>query len=232
MYEILKIPDIILVPSFFVKDLFLKYYPFIRPRIKILPLGIPPIVRPRKPKERGKKMRFCYFGNILPFKGLHLLIDAFKSLPQGRAILTIYGSGTPWTESYDHQLKEQARGYSIDFRGPFKRENLSEALNDQDVVVLPSLCPESFSLVIREANSLGLPVIASRIGAIPEAVEEGVNGLLFEPGDVEGLTRCMSRFIDEPNLIEKMASKMPKVKWMPEHAMELIKIYQEIKGKG
>jgi len=232
MYEILKIPDIILVPSFFVKDLFLKYYPFIRPRIKILPLGIPPIVHPRKPKERGKKMRFCYFGNILPFKGLHLLIDAFKNLPQGRAILTIYGSGTPWTESYDHQLKEQARGYSIDFRGPFKREDLSEALNDQDVVVLPSLCPESFSLVIREANSLGLPVIASRIGAIPEAVEEGVNGLLFEPGDVEGLTRCMSRFIDEPNLIEKMASKMPKVKWMPEHAMELIKIYQEIKGKG
>ena len=232
MYEILKIPDIVLVPSLFVRELFLKYYPFLRSRIQVLPLGIPPIVGPVSPRERGKRMRFCYFGNIFPFKGLHVLIDAFKNLPQGRATLTIYGSGTSWTRSYDEQLKDQARGYSVDFRGPFKREHLSEALNDQDVVVLPSLCPESFSLVIREANALGLPVIASRIGAIPEAVKDGVNGVLFEPGDVEALTHRMRRFVDEPHLIEKMASSMPRVHWMSDHALELTRIYQEINGKG
>jgi glycosyltransferase involved in cell wall biosynthesis len=98
-------------------------------------------------KEVNGKVKFCYFGNILPLKGIHLLIDAFKALPRGKATLTIYGSRNPWTEVYYDQLKSQANGFSVDFRGPFKRENLSEALRDQDIAVLPSICPESFSFI-------------------------------------------------------------------------------------
>jgi glycosyltransferase involved in cell wall biosynthesis len=231
MYEILKIPDVLLTPSRFVKDLFLKYYPFVQSRIRILQLGIPPVGSQGGPKKMDEKMRFCYFGNILPLKGLHLLVDAFKNLPKGKALLTIYGSRNPWTEAYYDQLKEQASGFLVDFRGPFKREDLAEVLKDQDVVVLPSICPESFSFVIREANSLGLPIIASRIGAIPEAVEHGVNGFLFEPGNIEDLKRCMLRFIEAPGLVQEMALKMPKVKFMAEHAAELIEIYKGVVGK-
>jgi glycosyltransferase involved in cell wall biosynthesis len=145
--------------------------------------------------------------------------------------LTIYGSRNPWTEAYFDQLVKQANGFSVYFRGPFKREELSEALNDQDVAILPSICPESFSFVIREANSLGLPVIASRIGAIPETVEEGVNGLLFEPGNVADLRECMLRFIQEPELIQKMTLKMPKVQSMADHARELVESYKTILGR-
>jgi glycosyltransferase involved in cell wall biosynthesis len=82
--------------------------------------------------------------------------------------------------------------------------------------------------VIREANSLGMPVIASRMGAIPEAVQEGVNGLLFEPGNIEDLKSCMLKFIESPELVQKMALKMRKVKSMAEHALELEKIYRGI----
>ena len=117
------------------------------------------------------------------------------------------------------------------FQGSFQRENLSEILKDQDVVILPSIWPETFSLVIREANLMGLPVIASRIGAIPEAVHEGVNGFLFEPGNVGELRRLMLRFIEDPDLARKMASHMPKTKFMEEHAMELEEIYQGIIAK-
>jgi glycosyltransferase involved in cell wall biosynthesis len=226
MYEILKIPDVLLVPSSFVKKQFLKYYPFIESRLKVVPLGILPVEGQKRHKEVNGKVRFCYFGNILPLKGIHLLIDAFKALPRGKATLTIYGSRNPWTEVYYDQLKSQANGFSVDFRGPFKRENLSEALRDQDIAVLPSICPESFSFIIREANSLGLPVIGSRIGAIPEAIKEGENGFLFEPGNIGELRDCMVRFIEEPELLKKMALKMPKVKSMAEHAEELIEIYK------
>jgi glycosyltransferase involved in cell wall biosynthesis len=228
MYEILKIPDVLLVPSSFVKEQFLKYYPFIEPRLKIVPLGILPVNGQGKGKKVNGKVRFCYFGNILPLKGLHLLIDAFKALPQGKATLTIYGSRNPWTETYYDQLEKQANGFSVDFRGPFKRENLSEALRDQDIAVLPSICPESFSFIIREANSIGLPVIASRIGAIPEAIREGENGLLFEPGNIKELRDSMLRFVKEPGLLQRMALKMPKVKSMAEHALELEEIYKGI----
>ena len=231
MYEILKIPDVLLVPSSFVKEQFLKYYPFIEPRLKVVPLGILPVEGQGRDKKVNGKVRFCYFGNILPLKGLHLLIDAFKALPRGKADLTIYGSRNPWTEVYYDRLKSQANGFSVDFRGPFKRENLSEALRDQDIAVLPSICPESFSFIIREANSLGLPVIGSRIGAIPEAIKEGENGLLFEPGNIKELRDCMLRFVEEPGLLPRMALKMPKLKSMAEHALELEEFYKGVVRK-
>jgi glycosyltransferase involved in cell wall biosynthesis len=228
MYEIFKIPERVLVPSCYVQEMFLKYYPVLRAKIRVLPLGIPPIHGGDDPRRPGEKIRFCYFGNILPFKGVHVLIEAFKKLPQGKAVLTIYGERKPWMETYDYydDLSRQGAEGSIEFRGSFERKDIAGALSDQDVVVLPSLCPESFSLAIREANTLGLPVIASRIGAILEAVEEGRNGFLFEPGDREGLTRCMLRFIDEPNLAQRMAPHMPKAKFMDEHAVEMEEIYK------
>ncbi len=228
MYELFKIPEVLLVPSAFVRDQFLRYYPSLRSKMKVLPLGIFPIEGQRRPKAGDGRIRFCYFGNILPIKGVHLLIDAFKTLPMGKAHLTIYGSRNPWTETYYDRLKGSANGFSIDFRGFFKRESLAEALSDQDVVILPSICPESFSFVIREANGMGLPVIASRIGAIPEAVKEGANGFLFKSGNRDDLKRCMLRFIEQPGLAEEMASRMPKVKAMEEHAVELLNLYKGI----
>jgi glycosyltransferase involved in cell wall biosynthesis len=233
MYEVLKLCDLLLTPSQFVKDLFLKYYSSFEPKIRVLSLGIPPIRDPHRTKLTDEKIRFCYLGNILPFKGIHVLIDAFKSLPRGKAALTIYGSRKPWCESYAYYdgLKEEAKGLPVEFRGSYQREDLPGVLNDQDVLVLPSICPETFSLVIREANLMGLPVIASRIGAIPEAVREGVNGFLFEPGNVGDLRRFMLRFIEDPELVRKMASQMPKTKFMEEHASEMVALYDRILEK-
>jgi glycosyltransferase involved in cell wall biosynthesis len=230
MYELFKIPKAVLTPSAFVKDQFLRYYPSFRSKMKVLPLGIFPIEGQRRSQAGNGRIRFCYFGTILPIKGVHLLIDAFKTLPREKTHLTIYGSRNPWMGTYYDRLKESAKGFSIDFRGFFKRESLAEALSDQDVVILPSVCYESFSFVIREANSLGLPVIASRIGAIPEAVKEGVNGFLFKSGNSDDLKRCMLRFIEEPGLLQRMALKIPKVKSMAEHALELEEIYKGIIG--
>ena len=236
MFEMLKKPDLLLVPSAFVQSVILKYYPFVRPKMKVLPPGIPPIPGNRllryPHKAPGGKIRFCYFGNILAIKGLHVLIDAFRDLPRERATLTIYGGRTSWNETYYDRLKQQASDLPVKFRGPFERDRLSDALKDQDVVVLPSICYETFSFVIREANHLGLPVIASRIGAIPEAIEEGKNGLLFAPGDSESLRRCMLRFIEEPESIQAMDVKARRVKMMEEHAAELVGIYQQVAGKN
>lgn len=231
MFEMFKALDLVLTPSRFVRDLHLKYYPSLVRKLRVLPLGIPPIPGARRVEEPRGMMRFCYFGNILPIKGLHVLLDAFKGLPKGRAILTLYGERTPWNAAYYDQLREEASGHPVSFRGSFKREDLCEALKDQDVVVLPSICPESFSLVVREANRVGLPVVASSIGAIPEVVEDGRNGLLVEPGNVEAWKQCLLRLIDQPRLVTHMASRLPKAKDMADHAKELVDLYREVLEK-
>jgi glycosyltransferase involved in cell wall biosynthesis len=227
MYEVLKIPEVLLVPSHFMKDQYLKYYSSFDSKIQVLPLGVPPIHGSRKPRERKGEIRFCYYGNILPTKGVHVLLDAFKTLPEGKAFLTIYGARTAWNDCYYDRLREEASGLPVYFRGPFDRDQLAEALSDQEVVILPSICYESFSFVIREAIQLGLPVIAARMGAIPEAIEEGVNGFLFKPGDSKDLGRWMLRFIEKPELIRSMASKKKQAKSMAEHAAELTDLYQK-----
>jgi glycosyltransferase involved in cell wall biosynthesis len=74
-------------------------------------------------------------------------------------------------------------------------------------------------------------VIASRLGAIPEAITEGANGFLFQPGDSKDLGNRMLRFIEKPELIRSMALKKKQAKSMAEHAAELIDLYRGVIGK-
>ena len=69
---------------------------------------------------------------------------------------------------------------------------------------MPVIWEETFSLVIREALQAGLPVIAARRGALPEIIEDGRNGLLFEPEDADDLRRCLRRLLDEPGLLARL----------------------------
>jgi glycosyltransferase involved in cell wall biosynthesis len=78
------------------------------------------------------------------------------------------------------------------------RADLEEFYRNARFLVVPSVWEETFSLVSAEAMSHGVPVLASRIGAIPYTVAEGVTGELFAPGDVEGLAAAMRRLWDDP----------------------------------
>jgi GT2 family glycosyltransferase len=78
------------------------------------------------------------------------------------------------------------------------------ALASLDALVVPSVWPETSPLVIREAFLAGRPVIASDIGGIPELVDHAQNGLLFAPGDIDGLARALRRLADEPGLLDRL----------------------------
>lgn len=229
MFEVLKKVDQILVPSKFVLKMYLKYYRKLRSKMRLIPWGIPPVKPSLKTETDEQRVRFCYYGILLPHKGVHLLMESLRRLPQGRLLLTLFGDKTDWNASYYQYLQELSNGLPVEFRGSFDRSLLSEILKDQDVVILPSLCPETFSFVIREANAMGIPVIGSRIGAIPEVIRHGINGFLFKPNDVGELSDCMAKFIESPKLIYEMRRKMKRQKTMEEHASELVTLYGEIR---
>ena len=89
------------------------------------------------------------------------------------------------------------RDIRVTYHGFVSLNNLVKLLEHIDAVVLPSICYENSPTVIYEAFLIGVPVIASRIGGIPELVEDGVSGLLVAPGNTEELVAAMHRIHNE-----------------------------------
>lgn len=133
--------------------------------------------------------RFVYVGHVRPSKGIHELISAAEKLPAG-AILDIYG---PFFDG----LAETSfkRGGRASYRGVLAPGEVVPTLSKYDAFVLPSKAvSEGYPGAILEAFSVGLPVIATNVGGIPEIVDERC-GILIEPGDEEALASAMCRLV-------------------------------------
>lgn len=220
----LEVADVILSPSTYVKEAFaVQNMP--ADRIQPLAWGMPTgWTLPWQPRKSSEPLRVRYFGRIGPSKGINILLKAFKQV-NGNAHLYIHGGGADKYELELHKLA--ADDNRITFAGPYKRQALGQLLARTDVTVVPSIWPETFCLVPRESLMAGVPVIASRIGAIPEAVKHEVNGLLVKSGDVQALASVLQRFIDEPDLYKRLIqSSRLMVKTVKQECDELIGIYE------
>ncbi len=140
--------------------------------------------------------------SFLPFKGQELLLDAARELV-GRfpALKMVFiGDGPNLGE-----VKRRAGSLGVAQNCVFAgfRENAARYFHLADVAVIPSR-NESFPRVALEAMAAGVPLVASRVGGIPEQVEEGVTGLLVAPGDGEGLAGSIERLLADPGLRQEM----------------------------
>jgi len=187
--------------------------------------GFRPASRPRV-----AELRFGYIGSLLRHKGVELIVRAFQQLRAPGAELELHGFALPQS-AFTQALYRLAEGDPrIHFAGPYDKSELPDLLNRLDVLLIPSLWHETFSFVTREAVLAGLPVIASRMGGIPEAIEDGVNGLLLPPGDLAAWTAAMQRVVDQPDLVARLhrAQLSRTIKSMAEHAVELSQLYARL----
>lgn len=179
-------------PSRFVADIFKREMPGLG--IRVVPHSVKTIscaVNSASGEEIG---RFLYVGSLTPEKGIRTLLKAFRGMPESCS-LKIYGSGR---QGYVKKLRKAAAGDGrIVFAGTAGHETIEHAYLDADCVVIPSEVPETYCMVLHEALASGRFVVASRIGAIPEAVAEGRSGLLFEPGNAGDL---LEKMLDSLNL--------------------------------
>lgn len=149
-----------------------------------------------------ENIRFVFIGRLDHYKGVRTLLDAFRSLDTSTARLEIGGEGILSTE-VENRAQQDPR---ITFYGAVDPERRRQIMRDADVLVCPSTWPEAFGLVVLEAYASGLPVIASRAGALPDLVEDGQTGLVVEPGSVMALNRAM-RQVHDPGLRRKLAHR-------------------------
>ena len=143
-------------------------------------------------------IQFGFLGRLDPTKGLEVLLEAVRRLPQGRWRLKVGGRGPASYESY---LRAKYKMLEVDFVGYVNPDSFLPKI---DVLVVPSVWQEPAGRVIMEAYAHGIAVVGARIGGIPELIEEDGTGLLFTPGNSDDLARQMRKFTDHPTIIDGM----------------------------
>jgi len=172
-------------------------------------------------------IRFGFVGTLVWHKGVHVLLEAVRRLPADQFELEIWGSLETFPD-YAMQLKALAQGLPVRFGGAFDNDDAAAVYDRFDVLVVPSLWPENSPLVIHEAFMAGIPVVASRIGGLPELVTDGINGLLFDPSSSASLANALRTLVDWPERIAQMANRVPLVKTIEEDARDWERRYETL----
>jgi len=160
----------------------------------------PGLCEPRQP------VRLLTVGRCDPIKGYEQLLQAVSRLRAYPIRLTIVGDvedDPAYTDSLRRLTKDLGISGIVTFTGHLPRQGLVEHYSRSDIFVLPSL-HEGYGLVLAEAMSFGLPVVATNVGGIPEIVENGKTGLLVPPGQIGPLSSAIETLIREPGLCQKL----------------------------
>lgn len=150
------------------------------------------------PEPNGGRPYFLFVGRLEKIKGLDEVIPLFRTY--GDADLVIAGDG-----EYGEELKAQARGLDrVKFLGRVPLEELGRYYRSALALIVPSVCFETFGIILIEAFRHGTPVIARRLGPFPEIVETAQGGDLFEGPD--DLLEAMRRFQQDPAYRQEKAT--------------------------
>lgn len=167
------------------------------------------LFRPFKIKKEEPKFKIVFSGRIDStsfWKGQDYLFEAVVQLiKEGYNLqLNLIGEGNLVE---DYKKKYQKYSQNIQFLGKFKYEDVPKELCKNDVLILPSITEsESFGMVLAEANACGLPIIGSRIGGIPEIIQDNYNGLLVNPKNISDLKEAILKLYNNKEFRIKLGN--------------------------
>lgn len=162
------------------------------------------LVLPRPvPHPERTTVRFLYSGIYGRRKGSYDLVEAFAKASMD-AELWMFGDGE--IEQVRAHAAAQPNGERIKVSPWLSHSEYLQRISEFDAFVLPSYA-EGLPMSILEAIGQGLPVVSTRVGGIPDAVRDGVNGLLVEPGDIQALAAALEKLASRPALRAEMAAE-------------------------
>ncbi len=203
--------DAIHTPAAFLEG-FYRSFGMRQEKVYWIPNFAPPDLRRPETNRRDPSMlHVVYIGQINPLKGIHVLIEGIQRAnamvgenTTRKLRLTIYGNDQAFPEyraQLDHRIGSDE---TIRFAGVLPRARLGEALAEADVLALPSIWPEVAPIVTLEALAMGVPVLASGVGGVPEVVLHGRNGWIVPPGDPQAIADALVTWIREPETLEQL----------------------------
>jgi glycosyltransferase involved in cell wall biosynthesis len=173
--------------------------------VQVIPNGVDTErFRPGKTRT-DEQIRIVVLAQLIRRKGIQYLVQALERLDAStreKCLVDVYGTGPFRTEL---EKMTQAAGLEeiLTFHGLLEGEKTPDTLRNADVFVLPSL-QEGMPLALLEAMASGLPAIATSVGDVPSAIEDGNTGLLVPPGDVEALGAALARIVTDQALRQRL----------------------------
>ena len=163
----------------------------------------------------SQDLNILFFSNLLPEKGLMNLLLAFVALQPEFPNIRLHVCGASFDSKEDLKIKsfidQHDLGHKVCMAGPCYGERKYTIFSESDIFVFPSYFEEEcMPLVILEAMSAQLPIVATRIGAIPEMISDGTDGFLVSPRDQDQLQERIETLILNPGLREKMGHEAYK----------------------
>ncbi len=171
--------------------------------------GLDPMDFEHLPERKSETPTVLFVGGLEPRKGLDDLVRAMKSvaegIPSARLVVVAKAGfrGTEQWSSYESLARNLGLTNRIDFHESVDQETLLGLYSDCDVLALPSR-NEGWGLALMEAMACGKPVVATRVGGIPELVENGTEGILVDAGDIKGIADSIARLLKDPALRARM----------------------------
>ena len=167
----------------------------------------------------SKNNTLLFIAELTKEKGCNTLLKAFfkvsKILPNIKLI--IIGDG-PERINLINQAKKLNIIRKISFTGNVKREKLINFYKSTNILIVPSIWMENSGLVIIEAMSFGIPIIACNVGGIPSLIQDGINGYLFKPGDKHDLALKLDKILDNAGNAIKMGER--SLEMVEQHQVE------------
>lgn len=217
--------DLFITPSQFLKGRMVKYGRLRADQIEVLPnyADLRSISPSYDPGDYG-----LFIGRIEPLKGVLTLLRACGDV--GGFEIRFAGRG-PLMEECERIVSEEGLT-NAKLLGFQTGEDFTRQLTQSRFVVLPSECHENCPMSILEAFSAGKPVIASNLGGIPELIDHGVDGLIFEAGNAGELASCMRQLIENPEMAREMGkrgrAKVEERYSIEKHMQALLGIYERV----
>ena len=170
---------------------------------------------PAEPLPPDAPFTVGYLARICPEKGLHLLLDAFRTLAAGagreRVRLRVAGYLGERDRAYYDGLVEQVGAWGltdrVDLVGEVDRAQKIDFLHSIHVLSVPTVYREPKGLFVLEALANGIPVVQPAHGSFPEMIEQLGGGVLFKPGDVPALAAALERMMHEPERRERLGKQ-------------------------
>lgn len=174
-----------------------------------------------------------YVGSLVAHKGIDILLRAYALIQSEVEDIALWIVGEGPAENDLKYLAEELKLHNVTFLGLPNHNDLSVIYNQSSVVVIPSLWFENSPLVAYEAMAHARPILATRIGGLPELVIDGKNGYLFRRGNAAELAHKMHSILTDDTLAQSLSNgsryQLAMMDTVEDHVQHLVKIYEHIK---